>query len=147
MNKTLFYGDSMLIGSGLDGDFVPGRTIADALRDEDKEIGINLSLSESKYKNLVICLGTNDLASYGATEAIKLIKQLLDVIIFNGQIFIMGWPHESEKTNWLLESSLPAPVLFIPFEMEQSDFSSDGVHLNASGFAKIIEEITFQLEC
>lgn len=147
MLDILFYGDSLLIGSGLEGDFVPGRTIDDALHDEYKEIGINLAISEAKCDTLVVCLGTNDLASYPATIVISRLKEFLDTVSAAVDIFVVGWPHESKKINTQLESSLPDRVLFIPFEIDQeTDLCSDRVHLNQTGFAKIRDEINFQLE-
>src|ERR1041385_5392707 len=148
MSQTLLYGDSLLHGlppiRGLHNESQPGRTLFEALRDDNNQIGLNMLLDEDRYDNLIICLGTNDLAYSSPMEVMSLLQQLLSKIQHRPrQIFVTEWPHESHKVNNLLELHLDDQITIIPFMVTDDDLIYDGIHLNQRGLdamRRIIEE-------
>lgn len=145
--KVLIYGDSMLFGvcnikgCTIHNECVPGLTLTESLRLEEKNLGLSFVLDEDKYDSLVLCLGTNDFCERLGSEIIRDLLKLVQISVRRikmEKVIVLGFPFQpttSRNLKYLIQEKFPM-VVFLPFidlESETDYLEDDGIHLNKKG--------------
>jgi lysophospholipase L1-like esterase len=158
MTKVLVFGDSLVNGLEFSDSYEIGYHVESypGLLARDAEALLQITLSESEYDVVALCLGTNDLGHgllpQDVVNSVLHLHHIIRAKSSSTQIIAMNLHSNFHLFNDLFGSQAAEEIEFLGFfyELEEGDLVSDQFHLSAQGrihFAECIEECVEELVC